>query len=145
MKNNKATALQQRQLATFGMTEQQVQDNMFMRYCWSSQRDRRTASMIELDGRDRSKVFIDGKRYNYLYSVISTIYKPIDNDDKLVAKKKGILNFFTFISTCRWNKIGNVHCHEDTPENRNKNKYFFKKYSETFLKYFSMEFLERQM
>ena len=35
MKNNNATALQQRQLATFGMTEQQVQDNMFLHYYWS--------------------------------------------------------------------------------------------------------------
>ena len=145
MKNNNETVLQQRQLATFGMTEQQVQDNMFMRYCWSSQRDRRTASMIELDGRDRSKVFIDGKRYNYLYSVISTIYKPIDNDDKLVAKKKGILDFFIFLSMCQRNKIGNIHCQEDTPENRSENKHLFNDNKDIFLKYFSMEFLKRQM
>ena len=141
MENNKATALQQRQLATFGMTEQQVQDNMFLHYYWSERIYNHQISMCETP----RKLKIDGKWYNYVSTTTSLTHKPIDNDDKLVAKKKGILNFFMLHDMDYWSEIGNVHCHEDTPENRNKNKYFFKKYSETFLKYFSMEFLERQM
>ena len=140
MENNKATALQQRQLATFGMTEQQVQDNMFLHYYWSKR-----IYGNQIDRCENPRILkIDGKVYNYVSTTISLTHKPIGTD-KLVAKKKGILNFFTFISTCRWNKIGKVHCHEDTPENRNENKVLFNNSKDIFLKYFSMEFLERQM
>ena len=145
MANNSEKTLQQRQLAMFGMTEQQIQCNMLMRYYWSNQREWRTASMIELDGRERSKVFIDGKRYNYLYSAISITYKPIDNDEMLVAKKKGILDFFMLHDMGYWSRIGNIHCQEDTPENRSENKHLFNDNKDIFLKYFSMEFLKRQM
>ena len=140
MKNNKATALQQRQLATFGMTEQQVQDNMFLHYHWSERIYNHQISMCETP----RKLKIDGKVYNYVSTTTSLTHKPIGTD-KLVAKKKGILNFFMLHDMDYWSKIGKVHCHEDTPKNRNENKELFNNSKDVFLKYFSMEFLERQM